>query len=353
MTKIFLIVGTRPNFVKAAAIMHAAKNHGIAIDLIHTGQHYDYNMNEVFFKELELDKPKYNLGITTSLDYGAFLNVCTLKCKEIFTEQRPKLVIVVGDVLSSLAGAKAANEMGIKLVHVEAGLRSFDYTMPEELNRILIDSMSDFFFVTEPSGVENLKREGKEKGVHLVGNVMIDTLYRNLSKIKNRKYCNDLNLKEKEYAVVTVHRQSNVDYDLKYLLENIESVGHRVPIIFPVHPRTKVKLSYSGFSNIKLLDPLGYIDFLSLVVDCKFVMTDSGGIQEETTALGIPCLTLRKNTERPITIEKGTNKLVGDNYFTLLNSVEDIISGKIISTIENIWDGKASNRIINIIKTVL
>jgi len=288
MNNIFLVVGARPNFVKAAALLDAAKKEHITIDLIHTGQHYDYNMNEIFFNDLGLVDPMFNFGLSTALDYGTFLNSCILRFTEIFLEHKPKLVIVVGDVVSSLAAAMAARDTQTILVHVEAGLRSFDYTMPEELNRIIIDSISDFFFVTEPSGVANLKREGKEENVFLVGNTMIDTLYKYLPKIK--KIHESFDLKLKKYAVVTLHRQDNVAYKLQDLLESIDIIGNKLPIIFPIHPRTKQKLGYVIFDNIKFIDPLGYVDFLSLMYHSKFVMTDSGGIQEETTALNIPCL---------------------------------------------------------------
>jgi len=353
MNNIFLIVGARPNFIKAAAILVAAKKQNVVIDLIHTGQHYDATMSDIFFQELHIDPPLVNLGIATLATYGEFLYKCKTRFIELFSVYKPKIVIVVGDVISSLAAALAANITKTTLIHVEAGLRSFDYTMPEELNRILIDSVSDFFFVTEPAGVENLKKEGKEHNVYLVGNTMIDTLYANLAAINHRKYCRELHLKEDEYVVMTIHRPSNVGSNLIDILKNINKIGCDLPIIFPVHPKIGSNLAHLNLKNVKLISPLGYFEFLSLVLDCKFVITDSGGLQEETSALGIPCLTLRNNTERPITIERGTNTLVGQDYPALLRAVNNIMANECVKLAELIWDGKAGSRIISTLRTIL
>ncbi len=314
--KIILIAGARPNFMKIAPLLPHLKNYKI----IFTGQHYG-KMSQDFL----LPKPDYNLNLETS-DFS----IIALEIIKILKKEKPDLVIVVGDVNSSLAGAFAADILYIKLAHIEAGLRSFDRSMPEEQNRIMIDRHSDYLFVTEPSGVRNLKAEGITKNVFLVGNTMIDTLHK------------------EDYAVLTLHRPSNVDTkkSLKKVLKIITKISKKIKIIFPVHPRTKKALEKF---NVKLtlsqIDPLPYPKFIKLVKGAKFVLTDSGGIQEETSYLNIPCLTLRENTERPITIEKGTNVLCGLDKKKILKEVDKILKPKI-------WDGHASERICKIINSI-
>ena len=318
--KIILIAGARPNFMKIAPLIKYLKNYKI----IFTGQHY----GEMAQDDL-LPKPDYNLNLKTS-------DVSEIQSHifSIFYEEKPDLVIVVGDVNSSLAGARAAYKLSIKLAHVEAGLRSFDNSMPEERNRIEIDKLSDYLFVTEPVGIKNLKAEGITKNIFLVGNTMIDSLI------------------AQQYAVLTLHRPSNVDNkkSLMKLYEILTEISKKIKIIFPIHPRTCQNLIKAkiGFP-VEITDPLPYQEFIKLVKGAKFILTDSGGIQEETTYLKIPCLTLRENTERPITIEQGSNILTGLNQEKILKEVDKILNN---STPIDLWDGKASERICEIINRV-
>ncbi len=318
--KIILIAGARPNFMKIAPLVKHLKNYKI----ISTGQHYG-NMSQ----DCLLPDPDYNLDLKTSN-----IKVLTSNIYNILKIEKPDLVIVVGDVNSSLAGAYAANNLNIKLAHVEAGLRSFDNSMPEEVNRIRIDQLSNYLFVSEPAGIKNLKAEGITKNVFLVGNTMIDSLI------------------NQEYAVLTLHRPSNVDNDknLFKCLQILIKVSKKIKIIFPIHPRTKEALSnLIPINSCKVIDPLPYPEFIKLVKGAKFVLTDSGGIQEETTHLNIPCLTMRENTERPITIEQGSNVLVGLDEKKILKEVDRILNNLIPI---KLWDGKASERICEIINRI-
>ncbi len=351
------IVGARPNFVKIAPFLKGLKKYKhISSTLIHTGQHYTGYMSTAFFKDFDIKK-QICLNID-HLEPIKQMDKILFGIKKVLKKIKPQLVVVVGDVTSTLAGALAAKSLNIKTAHIEAGLRSFDWSMPEETNRFLTDSISDFLFVTEPSGLSNLNREGiaKEK-IFYVGNIMIDSLVNNLKIAKKRNIYKKYNLKKKMYGIVTLHRPSNVDNpaklkELVYLLRNIQKI---YKIIYPVHPRTvkmlkKFKLwkQINSYENLNITMPLSYIDFLSLMQDSKFIITDSGGMQEETTYLGIPCFTLRENTERPITITKGTNVLIKNNYSKLIKLLKNLPKKRKKIRIKY-WDGKTSKRIVKII----
>jgi len=361
--KIVSIVGTRPNFIKLAALIEEIKKHKIEHILIHTGQHYDTHMSHLFFSELELPEPDEHLvssGDRSVSDQREFLKEII---KAALERQKPKpdLVIVVGDVNSTVAGAEAAHELGIKVAHVEAGLRSFDKTMPEEINRIETDRVSDYLFTTEKSGNINLERERINKNkIFFVGNVMIDTLLKHKEKAKTSDILSKLKLNKNNYAVLTLHRPSNVDNKKGFenIIAILEKIQEKIKIVFPVHPRTKksIKLfklnkKIKNMKNLIITEPLGYLDFMHLMAKGKLVLTDSGGIQEETTVLGIPCITLRKNTERPVTVEQGTNLLVSTDKNEVIKKSLEIINNKLAinNKIPELWDGKASQRIIKIL----
>lgn len=361
--KIVSIVGTRPNFMKIAPLIEKFKKHKINHILVHTGQHYDFWMSKLFFDELKLPKPDEHLISSGAASGGIDQQRDFLKniIKVVLERQKPDLVIVVGDVNSTVAGAEAAHELGIKIAHVEAGLRSFDNTMPEEINRIRTDQISDFLFTTERSGNKNLLNEGISKDkIFFVGNVMIDTLLKHKEKAKKSKIFKKLKIRKKEYCILTLHRPSNVDSreDFENIIFILEKIHEKIKIVFPLHPRTKKNLELLGLSrrmgtisNLIFTRPLGYLDFLCLMANSKFVLTDSGGIQEETTVLGIPCITLRKNTERPVTVEQGTNLLVSTDKKKVIKKCLEVIDGKvnIKNKIPELWDGKAAERIVEIL----
>jgi len=355
--KILCVVGTRSDLIKIASFLRELKKDKWAETiLVFTGQHYDYEMSQIFFQNLDISKPKYNLKVGSgshAFQTGKIIE----RLEPILIKEKPNLVIVVGDVNSTLAGALTATKLHIPIVHIESGLRSFDMLMPEEINRKLTDHISNFLFATEPSGVKNLLREGISKNkIFLVGNTAIDILKDLLPKIRKSKILKELKLKDKDYGVLTLHRPENVDNPelFKQLLDILTNVQEKIKIIFPIHPRTKKileKLEGYNLSNVEIIKPLGYLDFLALVLHSKFVLTDSGGIQEETTFLKIPCLTLRKNTERPITITLGSNILCDSNKKKILNEVDKILKGKYKkSKIPKFWDGKTTERIIKILK---
>ena len=354
--KILNIVGARPNLMKIAPLMEAYRDHpDIEPLLVHTGQHYDANMSELFFEQLGIPKPDLNLGVGSASH--AVQTAEIMKAFEpVVLERKPDAVLVVGDVNSTIACGLVAVKLGIRLVHVEAGLRSFDRDMPEEINRVLTDSISDLLLCSEPSGVENLRREGiAEARIHLVGNVMIDTLLRHLERARESTVLEDFSLPERGYAVLTLHRPSNVDDPrvLGGLLDALEVVQSELPILFPVHPRTRAKLLGFGLgprvaamTGLRLIDPLGYLDFLRLMSCARVVLTDSGGIQEETTILQVPCLTLRENTERPITVELGTNRIVGQDPQTIVAAYREALSQQPSGRVPPLWDGRAAQRIV-------
>ena len=351
------IVGARPNFMKIAPIvreMRRRENEFVPL-IVHTGQHYDEAMSDSFFRDLGIPKPDFHLEIG-SHSHAVQTAKIMMAFEPIVLQEKPDWVLVVGDVNSTIACALVCAKLGVKIAHVEAGLRSRDRSMPEEINRILTDSISDLLLTTSADADENLKQEGvADDKIKFVGNVMIDSLFYNLEKSKQSKTRENLNLIDKDYAVLTLHRPSNVDDEetLDGLLDAVISISKKIPVIFPVHPRTKASIEYFGFpdaicnSGIKTIEPLGYLDFMNLYSGAKLVLTDSGGLQEETTALGIPCLTLRENTERPITIEMGTNILVGTNADKIKQAAFDILENSQTKDkqIPPLWDGRAAERI--------
>lgn len=357
--KIIHIVGARPNFMKIAPIMAACKKYEkIESLLVHTGQHYDEKMSNLFFRQLNIPEPDVNLEVGSASH--AVQTAEIMKAFEpIALEYKPDAVLVVGDINSTIACGLVAVKLGIKLVHVEAGLRSADRTMPEEINRILTDSISDILFCTEQSGIDNLTKEGVSKSkIFHVGNVMIDTLLENKNKSEGSNILEQLDLDSKDFAVLTLHRPSNVDDSIVFgrIIDSIEVIQNEMPIIFPIHPRTYQNLKSLGFeqrikcmSHLRLLEPLGYLDFLKLMASARIVLTDSGGIQEETTILKIPCLTLRENTERPVTVEIGSNHIVGTQTQNILDVYRKITNGNCRTpAIPPLWDGKAAQRIVKI-----
>lgn len=358
--KVFLIAGARPNFMKIAPLYREAQKHtSVDCRIVHTGQHYDYEMSQAFFKDLELPEPHYFLNagsgshaVQTARIMVAFEEVCL--------KDRPDLVMVVGDVNSTLACSVVAKKLGVKVAHVEAGLRSFDLGMPEEINRMVTDSISDLFFVTEKSGAYNLRKEGKPgAGIHLVGNVMIDNLLFQVRKLKaddGRGFKTfDLKQKSRDYVFLTLHRPSNVDTRENFgeIAKALNHIAGERPILFPVHPRTlkmMKKFDIHLSDNVNLLPPLGFKESLFLWKDAALVMTDSGGLQEETTALGLPCVTLRENTERPVTIEMGTNILGGVSKESILDAYRKSLDQKGKEhRVPPGWDGRSSERIWEIL----
>ncbi len=358
--KIICVVGTRPNFIKIAPLIKEMEKHSEINNLLaHTGQHYDKEMSRLFFDDLEIPKPDINLGVGSASDSTQTANIM-IGLEKVFLKEKPDLVVVVGDVNSTLAAALTAAKCKIKVAHVESGLRSFDRTMPEELNRILTDRISDFLFTTEESANRNLANEGIDKNkVFFVGNVMIDSLLSHREKAKKSKILSKLNIKRSEYAVLTLHRPSNVDNkkSLEQVIDILDKIQQKIKVVFPIHPRTlkninKFKLDeqLKNQKNLIITEPLGYLDFLALMSNSRFVLTDSGGIQEETTVLGVPCITMRKSTERPVTVEQGTNVLVSTDKSKIIESAHKLINGyNPKGRIPKLWDGKAAQRIVNIL----
>ena len=356
MQKILLIAGARPNFMKVAPIYAEMKRRGdtFAPMIVHTGQHYDRAMSDAFFSDLGMPEPDINLGVGSASHTQQTAKIMTL-FEPVVENEKPDWVVVVGDVNSTIACALVAAKMGVKVAHVEAGLRSHDRTMPEEINRILTDSISDLLLTPSPDADETLRREGvDESKIRFVGNVMIDSLLDHLKVSERSNIRETLGVSAGEYAVTTLHRPSNVDDREIFagIVGALIKISECLPIIFPVHPRTRQKLAEFDLeraladSQIKLIEPLGYLDFMRLYSGAKLVLTDSGGLQEETTVLGIPCLTLRENTERPITIEMGSNILVGVDPEKILNEANASLDGKVgDSKIPPLWDGKTAERI--------
>jgi UDP-N-acetylglucosamine 2-epimerase (non-hydrolysing) len=327
--------------------------------LVHTGQHYDENMSRLFFDELGIPKPDVNLEVGSG-SHAAQTAEIIRRFEPVCVEHRPDWVLVVGDVNSTIATALVAVKLGVRVAHVEAGLRSFDRSMPEEINRLLTDAISDLLFVTEPSGVENLRREGiAEEKIHLVGNTMIDTLLRHRERAARLPTLETLGLTAGRYAVLTLHRPSNVDDSATFrgILDALNRIAAELPIVFPIHPRTRANLGRLGLGTIlddrtrwRVTDPLGYLDFLKLMTGAALVLTDSGGIQEETTILGVPCLTLRHNTERPVTITQGTNRLVGTDPERILEAYRALrTEPPKPAAPPSLWDGRAAQRIADVI----
>jgi UDP-N-acetylglucosamine 2-epimerase (non-hydrolysing) len=354
--QIICVAGARPNFVKMAPILSALRRcPRFAVILIHTGQHASPELSTRFFDDLEILQPDINLGIGAGTQ--TFQTAVVMqKLEPIFAERRPDVVLVVGDVTSTLGAALVASKLSIPIAHVEAGLRSFDRGMPEEINRVLTDALADYLFVSEPSGIKNLAAEGiSPDKIFFVGNVMIDTLMRFREKARDSKVLDALGLEPGTYGVLTLHRPSNVDdpVRLRSLVDVVESLSKKIPIVFPVHPRTREKLDRFDFpkNGVTYTSPLGYLDFLNLVSQSRMVLTDSGGIQEETTILGVPCLTMRENTERPITVEKGTNYLVGIEPAEIHRAATQVLDGKArTASVPELWDGKAAERIATVLE---
>jgi UDP-N-acetylglucosamine 2-epimerase (non-hydrolysing) len=359
------VVGARPNFMKMAPLLRAMEAYPhVQTILIHTGQHYDENLSDVFFQELELKRPDVCLEVGSG-KHGAQTARVLERFEAVLEGGTPDgkpfdRVIVVGDVNSTMAAALAAVKLGIPVAHVEAGLRSFDRTMPEEINRLVTDAISDKLFVSEPSGVENLRREGHpDRHIHLVGNVMIDTLLWLLPKARARDTLQRLTLEPARYGVVTLHRPSNVDSadNLAGLLDVLAETSQELPIVFPIHPRTKQRLERFGLTakldaaaGIRQLPPTGYLDFLTLTSQARLIITDSGGLQEESTALGIPCLTARANTERPITLDEGTSTLVGNDFPKLRRCLRAVLDGTYKQgRCPDLWDGHCAERIARVL----
>jgi UDP-N-acetylglucosamine 2-epimerase (non-hydrolysing) len=356
--RLLAVVGARPNFMKIAPLMwEIERRSGICAFLVHTGQHYDERMSKLFFEELNIPRPNIDLGVGSG-SHAAQTAEVMKRFEPILIDQKPDVVVVVGDVNSTLACALTAVKLGVPVAHVEAGLRSFDRTMPEEINRLLTDAISEWLFVTERSGLKNLHAEGiLSQRVHFVGNVMIDTLLACRERSERSSILHDLGVSTGEYAVVTLHRPSSVDevHILRGLLSALDEIRRELPIIFPVHPRTRKMLD--GFTpasgtGLMLTEPLGYLDFLKLVAHARMVLTDSGGIQEETTVLGVPCLTLRTSTERPVTIEQGTNVLVGLESSRIVSAALSMLHNPPHARhMPELWDGRAAGRILDILTT--
>ena len=358
--KVINVVGARPNFVKIAPLVDAFGRHGISQCLVHTGQHYDREVSGVLFEDLGLPEPDVNLGVRSGSHAQQTAEIMC-RFEPVLEKERPDMVMVVGDVNSTIACALVAVKMGIPVAHVEAGLRSFDRSMPEEINRILTDAISHLWFASEPSAVENLRREGAApERIHLVGNVMIDTLLRHRDRARCLPTLEALGLNDDlgpiPYAVVTLHRPSNVDSptQIRNWLEALRELNSKLPVIFPIHPRTRAQIAAHHLEGlldgIRSVGPMGYLEFLALLSNAALVVTDSGGIQEETTVLGIPCLTVRENTERPITVEMGTNRLVGSDPQKMLSAAYDVlVGGKPQGRIPDLWDGCAAERIARIV----
>ncbi|MCB1876791.1 MAG: UDP-N-acetylglucosamine 2-epimerase (non-hydrolyzing) [Chromatiales bacterium] len=366
--RLVCVVGARPNFMKIAPIMRALVDRRVPVRpyLVHTGQHYDEAMKDSFFRELAIPEPDVDLGVGSG-SHAVQTAEIMKRFEPVLDEEIPAAVLVVGDVNSTVACALVAVKKGIPVIHVEAGLRSGDRSMPEEINRLVTDRLSDLLFTTERSAEDNLQAEGvAADAIHFVGNVMIDTLFFNLPQAVSpadtlRKYglaFTDEDL-ERGFALLTLHRPSNVDdpQTLRRLLGSVAEVAERVPVLFPVHPRTRKQLerfdllSFVAGHRIALMPPLAYLELLGLMSRARVVLTDSGGIQEETTALGIPCVTLRENTERPITVSEGTNTVVGSDPDAIRGCVDKVFSGRGKGgRVPELWDGRASERIADVLK---
>ncbi len=351
------VVGARPNFMKAAPTHRALKLAGLHQMVVHTGQHYDHLMSEIFFNQLEMPAPEVNLDVGSG-SHSVQTALIMMRLEEAFAARRPDVVMAYGDVNSTLAAALVCAKLSIPVAHVEAGLRSFDRTMPEEINRVVTDQLAELLFTPSADGDENLLREGVAAArIHRVGNVMIDTLVR-LRPLAERDGCvENLGLRKGGYVLVTLHRPSNVDDPVIFesLLRSLSEIAREVPIVFPIHPRSRSRMERldidkAGLSRIRFIDPVGYLAFLNLQINAAALVTDSGGIQEETTYLGIPCLTVRENTERPVTVSAGTNILVGSDGDQLRYELERVLGGqRKQGTIPPLWDGRAAERIADML----
>jgi len=358
--RIGTIAGARPNFMKIAPVVAALKRRPDAFDslLVHTGQHYDEQMSQVFFDELGIPRPDINLNVGSGSHAQQTAAIMT-GFEQVLLAQSIDMVLVVGDVNSTIACALVASKLGVPIAHVEAGLRSYDRRMPEEINRVLTDQISDLLFTTEESAADNLRREGIDAGkVHFVGNVMIDTLLAHQERARATNVLESLRLEPRGYGLLTLHRPSNVDDTAAFegLMRGIAAVAAEIPVVFPVHPRTRPAIARSATAaglvaenRLRLVDPLGYLDFIGLMERARVVLTDSGGIQEETTILGVPCLTLRENTERPVTITHGTNRLVGSDPSKIADAWNSVRRDTTRPARPPLWDGRAAERIVDVL----
>lgn len=363
-TKILGIVGARPNFMKIDPVFRVLEHEPdrFSTQLVHTGQHYDDRMSKIFFHDLGLCLPDIDLGVGSGTHAGQ-TGAIMMRLEQVLMKQKPDLVMVVGDVNSTLAAAVTAAKLHIPIAHVEAGLRSFDHRMPEEINRVVTDALSSYLFTPSRSANENLRHEGvPDERIYFVGNVMIDTLRRCLRLAERPSIFESFEVKREQYALLTLHRPSNVDDPqvLAEILEALKEIQKAVPILFPIHPRTEKQIQEFGFQprievmpNLRIVPPLGYIDFLALEAHAKMVLTDSGGIQEETTVLGVPCLTLREATERPVTVTQGTNQIVGHDKGKVVTAAFTILDGQEPhGQVPELWDGHAAERIVKVLRDV-
>lgn len=363
MKEILIIVGTRPNFIKVTQFKKVAKKFpNLNFNIVHTGQHFDAKMADIFFEQFNLT-PDIYLNIPPSSANTQMANIM-LKLEDVIAKNKPALMIVVGDVNSTLAAALTANKLGVKIAHLESGLRSFDNTMPEEHNRILTDAITDIFFVTEQSGMDHLFAEGKNKNnIYFVGNTMIDTMVAFETDIEKSNILTSLNIQKKEFILMTMHRPATVDNidGLKQLIDLINKITPQIKIVFPVHPRTVKNLEthqlladLKNNSQLIFTEPLDYFSFQKLVKESKLIITDSGGIQEESTFLQVPCITLRPNTERPSTVTIGSNELMPFDTIAILNKITTILNGQFKKgNIPPLWDGNATSRIVEIIDQII
>lgn len=360
--KAIVVVGARPNFMKAAPLIREFRRRGtIEPLLVHTGQHYDENMSRIFFDDLELPEPDIHLGVGSGT-HAEQTGKIMIAFDEVVRRERPDLVIVVGDVNSTLACSLVAVKLNVHVAHVEAGLRSFDLTMPEEINRMVTDILSSFCFTTSPEAEENLKREGVcGERIFYVGNIMIDSLLFYLEKAEKSEILGRMGLGRKNYILVTLHRPSNVDDAeiFRDILGALSELSGSLPVVFPVHPRARKVIDSSDppfkiSAGFKLIEPVGYLDFVQMMRSARIVITDSGGIQEETTVLGVPCLTVRENTERPVTIQIGTNELVGKDGESIIKAAMRILDSESIEhEIPDLWDGQTAGRIAAVLEEYL
>ena len=361
MLKIVNVVGACPNFMKIAPVMDEMRRRADALQplLVHTGQHYDESMSDSFFEDLQIPRPDINLEVG-SASHAVQTARIMIEFERVIEEHRPDWVVVVGDVNSTMAATLVASKLDVRVAHIEAGLRSRDRSMPEEINRLVTDALADLLLTPSRDADENLLREGvAPEKIRFVGNVMIDTLYRNLERARLSDVLERFQLQPGRFCAMTLHRPSNVDRKetLAGILDALNEIQQRLPIVFPVHPRTRARLEEFGLmaevarqSNLHLTEPLGYLDFLQLYSNSRLVLTDSGGIQEETTALGIPCLTLRHNTERPITVTEGTNRIVGNDPKVIKREAAMALDiPKNSSRIPELWDGHTARRIVDVI----
>lgn len=361
--KIACVAGARPNFMKIAPLLEAMEDYpDLEPILVHTGQHYDYEMSELFFEELGIPEPDEYLRVG-SASHAVQTAKIMVEFEKVMLERKPELVLVVGDVNSTLACALVAAKLHVPVAHVEAGIRSFDRSMPEEINRILTDDIADYLFPPSKFGYENLINEGiDEDKIFLVGDVMIDTLFKFKSKARKTSILSVLSIEKASYVLMTMHRPSNVDIKENFvaILDALEQIQKKIIIVFSMHPRTRNRIKefeledrVESMSNLKVIEPIGYFEFLNLMMHAKFVLTDSGGMQEETTVLGVPCLTMRDTTERPETIEEGTNKLVASDTDLIVQESDKILSGDFeTGTYPELWDGKAASRIVKILNEI-